>query len=1113
MKRFKYLALAAVVALGACDEGGDLVVVDEDPITGSLTVTVTASSENVNATVEINGPVQDSEATGADGTVTFPDLPEGAYAISISGFDADFVFSQTSGTRNITEANPNPTIAFTGSVITTASVSGQVTAGGTGVSGVLITATRAGGGSAQDITGPSGNYLIPTLRSGSYTVTMSAFSSAQATCTETSQAKEVGAGQNVTANFTCTEVVAPPDPPEPTVSIAEITEDEILGGSAPIDQSDVSGQIEIAVNIDRDGGRLLRVDALIGANVVASQIFSSGSVAASSEAPAGQFETIVLNVPTDQVSMDEDMNIFPTVQNGAQNISVVAIFESLPQGVPSNSVPVIMNNPDRVLLVQGDIVWGAAAGATSAQDGGGATWWKGDGELSGVRFLSFSGVTPTHVEFDLENDPTSLAGFWGVGVCDEEPSSAFIGTPETGLLVTNTHDCDGEGDATVDIDDIQDVDYPSGAIGPDGSDLAFDFDPALLGAQFFVSGSTDIENKRNFLIDASAGSITNPDEVNFDALAPTVEVHGHTTGSNRFGVRADDTRFVAFNRFFDEQWVNASTDLFDFVEFDDDGVGVAAGFPTLHLFTGSCTGSAVTVGGDLTETVASDGTPDGHRLCAMIEDKLANSRTSTESNFFGADFDAPSVRLHGTTGATPTITASYGSTTTHPLETADAISATSPFTIFNIADTWDDGGGDDFAWGLEAQDGRSGFHQEGTAVDFLPATQTLVRTLSTGATPCPTSDTDNNELTTVLSDLWIRTEVELDFVCGLAPDLGIFRYEGFVTDRAGNESDKLEFVWGIDDVAEPVATALVPNSVGFDVGSDIMVQLFASDDVEINEVRFSATYPSVEASTFEVIVHSEPISVGTRFDGFNPFNSSLWTAALSPAQLAIPGDDTFHRVDYVCVGNSDPYSGCAEIGAGDGTGDGDVLADEDEYNDQDTNGTFGQGDDGDLDDAGDDVNGDGVDDLLDRVPQTISGVAIDFGMNDPSNTVFFDISPFQWGSSTGMDAPWNDLEILELDEENGDGTWRVQVLSSVVDSPFDDVRLFAVAGITTDEIADCGSVGAGNRIDLGAARFFVFQDFAPAAENPCLTVPGGVDHFRFGAVVDNKLLLSGEIDP
>jgi len=196
MKRLKYLSLVALVAFAACDEGGNTVVkpVVEGSIAGVVTIEGQAASG-----VSVSLSSGAATSTDASGSYSFSNVPAGAYTVSISGFASDATFSSTSQAAVISSAGQTVTVNFDGSYVRTASISGSVSAGGSGISGVTVSMT--GQESGTKTTDAAGNYAFTGLRAGSYTVTISGFDGAEYNFSSTSTSVTLGAGEAKTASF------------------------------------------------------------------------------------------------------------------------------------------------------------------------------------------------------------------------------------------------------------------------------------------------------------------------------------------------------------------------------------------------------------------------------------------------------------------------------------------------------------------------------------------------------------------------------------------------------------------------------------------------------------------------------------------------------------------------------------------------------------------------------------------------------------------------------------------------------------------------------------------------------------------------------------------------
>ncbi len=198
MKRLKYLAMAALVAFAACDEG-DPIATPPALVTGSITGTVTVDGSGANGvTVALNNGT--SASTDASGRYTFSDVTAGAYTITITGFAADATFGSTSAAVVLQQAGQVVTADFSGSFIKTASIFGSITVGTTAIAGVNVSV--AGVSSCSTTSDASGQFNCGGLRAGSYTVTISGFNSSQYDFGTTAQTFALGAGQTKVVSFT-----------------------------------------------------------------------------------------------------------------------------------------------------------------------------------------------------------------------------------------------------------------------------------------------------------------------------------------------------------------------------------------------------------------------------------------------------------------------------------------------------------------------------------------------------------------------------------------------------------------------------------------------------------------------------------------------------------------------------------------------------------------------------------------------------------------------------------------------------------------------------------------------------------------------------------------------
>ncbi len=193
MKRFKYLTLAALVAFGACDDGGEPIVdIDANgTVTGSVTIEGVAAS---GVTVALSSGA--TTTTDAAGAYTFTGVDAGAYTVSISGFSSDATFSATSQTATISSTGQVVTVNFDGSFVRTSAIIGSVRAGGVGLSGVTVSI-----GSSTTTTDADGQYSFSGLRAGDYTVALSGFDATQYSFANASIDVTVAVGESQVVSF------------------------------------------------------------------------------------------------------------------------------------------------------------------------------------------------------------------------------------------------------------------------------------------------------------------------------------------------------------------------------------------------------------------------------------------------------------------------------------------------------------------------------------------------------------------------------------------------------------------------------------------------------------------------------------------------------------------------------------------------------------------------------------------------------------------------------------------------------------------------------------------------------------------------------------------------
>jgi hypothetical protein len=172
----RVVAPAGKIAVGAnaqqadltdADAVADFQVRDIVPVAVSGRVTDDDGNALAGVTVSIDGG--QTTTTDADGFYLFDSVPVGGHTVVVSPLTG---YSITDPTQVIAvpadSEDPIENVDF--AFVENPTLSGSVLVGGTGVAGVTITATAAGGPALTAVTDANGDYSFPRLPSGSYEV-------------------------------------------------------------------------------------------------------------------------------------------------------------------------------------------------------------------------------------------------------------------------------------------------------------------------------------------------------------------------------------------------------------------------------------------------------------------------------------------------------------------------------------------------------------------------------------------------------------------------------------------------------------------------------------------------------------------------------------------------------------------------------------------------------------------------------------------------------------------------------------------------------------------------------------------------------------------------------
>jgi plastocyanin len=158
-----FTAIASISLLASCGGSGG----GAQAITHSISGVVTSGNTGQpGVTMTLSGDGSATTTTDASGNYTFAGLTNGDYLVTPSKTGLTLI--PTNRLQTVSDANISG-VNFNDAGVSTYSISGTVTQGGTALPGVTM--TLAGAGSATVTTDASGNYTFGGLVNGAYTVT------------------------------------------------------------------------------------------------------------------------------------------------------------------------------------------------------------------------------------------------------------------------------------------------------------------------------------------------------------------------------------------------------------------------------------------------------------------------------------------------------------------------------------------------------------------------------------------------------------------------------------------------------------------------------------------------------------------------------------------------------------------------------------------------------------------------------------------------------------------------------------------------------------------------------------------------------------------------------
>ncbi len=216
--------------------------------------------------LELSGPQRHSALTGSDGTYRFPEVPAGAYLVTVSDAPDDALFPSLAKPVVIADGRTE-VVNFDGSFIRTSAITGVVRARGQGLAGVRASLTGVENDTTE--TDADGRFTFTGLRAGTYRVEIFGLPS-RVQFPSVSTEVSLGAGDEQLVTFegerelTASVVIR---------SVRSVRED---GSTVPADATDLKGTVEVTLSVDRGEDTLERVELLLGDEVVGVQEFGSG---------------------------------------------------------------------------------------------------------------------------------------------------------------------------------------------------------------------------------------------------------------------------------------------------------------------------------------------------------------------------------------------------------------------------------------------------------------------------------------------------------------------------------------------------------------------------------------------------------------------------------------------------------------------------------------------------------------------------------------------------------------------------------------------------------------------------------------------------------------------
>ena len=329
-------ATERTVTLGA-EEADELAFEGEFVRTAELAGGVTVEDEPIEgAAVSLDGPETVTATTDRQGAFRAESLRPGSYVVRVEDLPDGVEMESTEKEVELGPEEPAE-LAFAGRFDRTSGVAGTVESGDDGISGVTV--QLQGPENVTVTTDRKGAYRAEDLPPGRYEVSVDELPN-DVDMSTTEQWVDVASGTAETVDFS-----------GEFLSRASVAIQEVRGEDGSIvDQSDVSGRINVTLSVHEANDRVDRVVLMVDGEEVAVQTLSGGGAASASFTTTVGFNTTRCQDDGEVVDCDESESGEPRFLNGERELKAAVDTERGGEASAQASTMLEFNNQDRMTV-------------------------------------------------------------------------------------------------------------------------------------------------------------------------------------------------------------------------------------------------------------------------------------------------------------------------------------------------------------------------------------------------------------------------------------------------------------------------------------------------------------------------------------------------------------------------------------------------------------------------------------------------------------------------------------------------------------------------------------------------------------------------------------------